>query len=58
MKVEVQVIAVSVDVDTYEAERVTWLSDAGYLSIFTGTKEETSLVAAYPEHRVIKVRVI
>jgi hypothetical protein len=58
MKVEVQFIGASVDTEVYEADRVTWVADAGYLSIFRGTEEETKLVAAYPEHRIVRVRIV
>ena len=58
MKVEVQFLGNSVDVETYEGERVTWVADAGFVTIYVGTKDKTSVVAAYPEHRIVRIRVI
>ena len=56
MKVEVQFLGNSVDVETYEAEHVEWIAHAGYMTIYVGTEDKTSAVAAYPEHRIVSIR--
>jgi hypothetical protein len=58
MKVEVQFLGNSLDVDTHEAEYVGWGFMDGQLNIFAGTKDEADRVASYPESRVVRVRVV
>jgi hypothetical protein len=58
MKVEVQFLGSSIDVDTYEGERVEWTIHDGQLSIYVGTKDDTDRKASYPESRVVRIRVI
>ena len=60
MKVEVQFLAhQGMATDTHEAERVEWEFDEGYASILAGNNEESLLVvASYPEHRIVRLRVI
>ena len=58
MKVEVQFLGNAIDTEVYEAEWVSWKVDAGYVLIFLGPKEPDRLVAAYPEHRIVRLRII
>ena len=58
MKIEVQFVGSSIDVDTYEGEHINWSLHDGQLSIYVGTKEEAERVATYPESRVVRIKVI
>ena len=58
MKVEVQFLGGSIDTEVYEGERVTWMIHDGYVSIYVGTEEEADIVAAYPEGRIVRIRVL
>ncbi len=59
MKIEVQFVGSSIDVDTYEGECVTWLSHEGQVHIYAGKSEgDSPKVASYSEGRVVRVKVI
>ena len=58
MKVEILFLANSIDVDTYEGEHIDWTFLDGQLIIYSGTKEQAKRVATYPEHRVVRVKVV
>ncbi len=58
MKVEVQFIGSSIDMEAYEGEHIEWSFHDGHLHIYVGTKEESDRVASYPEGRVVRVRVV
>ena len=59
MKVEVQFLGNSVDVETYEGEYVTWVSHEGQVHIYAGESEDNARkVASYPEGRIVRIRVV
>lgn len=59
MKIEVQFVGNSIDVDTYEAEHIQWGPvEAGYLDIYVGTLLETNRIASYLANRVVRIRLI
>ena len=59
MKIEVQFVSGSVDVDTYEGEHINWVFGEGLLVVFSGASKDSAVkVASYPEGRVVRVRVI
>ncbi len=58
MKVEVQFLGDSIDMDVYEGEYVDWMHQEGHLYIYVGTKEDAPRVASYPEGRIVRIRVI
>ncbi len=59
MKVEVQYVGDSVDVDTYEGVHVGWAHQEGQVHIYAGASlAKAPKVASYPEGRIVRIRVI
>lgn len=60
MKVEVQFVGSSIDMEAYEGKYLSWVFTDGHLSILEGESEDDTLhmVASYPEGRVVRVRVV
>lgn len=59
MKIEVLFVGSSIDAETYEGEYAAWGFVDGKLAIYTGaTKEAATMVALYPETRLVRVRYV
>ncbi len=59
MKIEVQFVGDSIDVDIYEGAHIQWgKGEGGLLDIYVGTLQATNRVASYPEGRVVRIRVV